>query len=316
MKVSVVIPTYNREQVITKAIDSILNQTWTNVEVIVVDDGSTDNTSHALRRYGNRISYVRIDNSGAAAARNVGVMNSTSDLVAFLDSDDTWHPDKLSRQIECINRTGARLCFCISTDDYGLILDDLQLMDPGLPRHGMKIYNPGDCRMFRYARHPFIQSLLVERDLLIKNGLFDSSLCVAEDTRLIYSLALQHGYSVVNSALVQISRHRECAGLSDSMEGSLALRRYECYARVQAEIWPRVAALDEDAAEAVRSNYLYFLSRLAEIHCAMKTYDEAKRYAKEGLVMQSGWASLCRNIMAIAAPSFLHYYAAGKWQCR
>jgi glycosyltransferase involved in cell wall biosynthesis len=97
-RVSVVIPTYNRSGLVTRAIDSVLAATSGEDEVIVVDDGSTDDTASAVRRFGDAVRYVRIDNAGPGAARNVGIRMARSPLVAFLDSDDTWMPDKVELQ--------------------------------------------------------------------------------------------------------------------------------------------------------------------------------------------------------------------------
>ena len=100
-KVSVVIPTYNRANVLPRAIDSVLQQTHENIELIVVDDSSTDNTREVVESYNdNRIRYTRLDsNSGANTARNTGINISSGDYIAFLDSDDEWLPSKISKQL-------------------------------------------------------------------------------------------------------------------------------------------------------------------------------------------------------------------------
>ena len=92
--ISVVIPTYNSARYLADSIDSVLNQTLTPLEVIVVDDGSTDETSHVVRRYQDRgpIRYFYQDNSGPSTARNRGIAESRGDLIAFLDADDIWAP--------------------------------------------------------------------------------------------------------------------------------------------------------------------------------------------------------------------------------
>lgn len=95
LSVSTVIPTYNRAHFVRRAVDSALGQSRPEDEVIVVDDGSTDDTAAVLAPYGDRIRYVRTANGGGGAARNVGVRHATRDLVAFLDSDDEWMPGKL-----------------------------------------------------------------------------------------------------------------------------------------------------------------------------------------------------------------------------
>ena len=94
--ISVIIPTYNREKYVSQAIDSVLAQTFTDYEVIVCDDGSTDRTSDALARYADRIRIVRTKQLGPGGARNAAAKLATGDYLSFLDSDDMWHPEMLS----------------------------------------------------------------------------------------------------------------------------------------------------------------------------------------------------------------------------
>src|SRR5437868_7134370 len=98
-KVSVIIPTYNRGKLITRAVNSVLNQTFNDFEIIIVDDGSKDETKNILMPYQNqkknRIKYFYQENRGISAARNRGIKESTGEYIAFLDSDDEWVSDKL-----------------------------------------------------------------------------------------------------------------------------------------------------------------------------------------------------------------------------
>ncbi len=98
--VSVVIPTYNYGRFVTEAVDCALNQTYRPLEVIVVDDGSTDNTRPLLAPYLDRIRYVHQANKGLSAARNTGIRHAQGQWVAFLDADDLWHPDKTRVQLD------------------------------------------------------------------------------------------------------------------------------------------------------------------------------------------------------------------------
>lgn len=99
-KITVIIPTYNRAELIGRAVRSVLDQTYTNLEVIVVDDGSTDDTERRVQAIkDDRLRYLRQKNAGASAARNAGVDQATAEIIAFQDSDDCWHPDKLEKQM-------------------------------------------------------------------------------------------------------------------------------------------------------------------------------------------------------------------------
>lgn len=100
-EVSVVLPTYNRSDTLKRTIDSVLRQTFNNFELIVVDDGSTDNTKDIVLSYNDkRITYIQHDNNkGGSAARNTGIETSSGEFIAFIDSDDEWQPEKLSKQL-------------------------------------------------------------------------------------------------------------------------------------------------------------------------------------------------------------------------
>ena len=112
--VSVIIPTYNREKTIIKCIDSVLKQTYKNIEVIVVDDCSSDNTEKIVKStYGTKVKYLKLKkNSGACIARNKGIDISKGEYIAFQDSDDVWHEDKLEKQLNIMIEQNADISFC------------------------------------------------------------------------------------------------------------------------------------------------------------------------------------------------------------
>ena len=108
--ISVIIPTYNRGYIIKKSIESVLAQTYTNFELIIVDDGSTDNTKQVIDEFKDyRIRYIFQNNAGACAARNKGISVSKGKYIAFHDSDDEWFPDKLKIQLSALKKTGAEI---------------------------------------------------------------------------------------------------------------------------------------------------------------------------------------------------------------
>ena len=314
-RVSVIIPSYNREKQVVAAVRSALDQSCAPFEVIVIDDGSTDSTWDALSPFRERIRYIKTPNSGASAARNIGVREARGEWIAFLDSDDTWDGTKLWRQLACVERTGAKVCFCVSIDQSGVTVDDLSRMDGDLVDGAEKFYPAGDCRLFKYPRHPFLQSLLVERHALMAVGMFDETLAVAEDTKLIQGLVLLYGYSVVNECLVTICRSRPDAGLSDTMDSERAFTRYGCYVRVQAEAYWRLVAIDSEAAILVRESLLYFVSRQAEIACSLGWRVVAKRYARSGVSPACGWKDLVRNLIILTAYPLAEKRFAAKWAC-
>lgn len=111
--VTVIIPSYNRADKLLVAVNSVLAQTWKDLEVIVVDDGSSDNTKEILSTINDqRLRYVYQDNAGACAARNRGITLAQGEYIAFHDSDDVWHTDKLQKQMEVFKNNDVDLVFC------------------------------------------------------------------------------------------------------------------------------------------------------------------------------------------------------------
>lgn len=112
--ISVIIPTYNRASLLPRALDSVLRQTWEDLEVIVVDDASQDDTPQVMAACTDpRVRYIRLEkNSGACVARNTGVAQARGEWIAFQDSDDLWLPEKLEKQMAYLAQTGADVVFC------------------------------------------------------------------------------------------------------------------------------------------------------------------------------------------------------------
>jgi glycosyltransferase involved in cell wall biosynthesis len=193
--VSVVIPTYNRRRFIAEAVDSALGQTWSDLEVIVVDDGSTDDTVALLdRRFGRKIRVVRLPtNRGQSTARNMGVAVATGEVVAFLDSDDVWLPHKLERQLPLFDDPAVQLVhgWIEPIDEAGLVLghltEDLQQRFERALRRGYDYAGVTEqwCMMWTSA-------VVIRRSLLETIGGFDPQLSDFEDWDLFWHCAL-HG---------------------------------------------------------------------------------------------------------------------------
>lgn len=106
-KVSAIIPFYNGAEWLSEAVRSVLDQTYKNLEIIVVNDGSKEDVQPFLDKYGDKIKYFYQENAGSAAARNLAMRNATGDYYALLDSDDMWFPDKIARQVAFMEKTGV-----------------------------------------------------------------------------------------------------------------------------------------------------------------------------------------------------------------
>ena len=124
--VSVIIPTYNRAHIIRRAIESALSQTYPRLQVLVLDDGSSDNTRAIAETFGSRVSYARQPNAGVSAARNLGMRHARGEFIAFLDSDDRWRPWKIEAQISALARhpeAGLAWTDMAAVDDTDQLLD-------------------------------------------------------------------------------------------------------------------------------------------------------------------------------------------------
>jgi len=205
--VSAIIPTFNRGYVVSKAIDSILNQTYTHTEIIVVDDGSTDDTQQILAGYGDRIRVVYQKNAGPSAARNRGILASKGEVVAFLDSDDIWLPAKLERQISLLqkvpNTVPCCLCNGITKDPSGKVWDafDTGLLYPDCAE-GLWL-NTAEVLATRFIL--FCQLVAIRRDALERVGYFDEGLRFMEDYDLALRLSAEGPWGFIREPLATMT---------------------------------------------------------------------------------------------------------------
>jgi glycosyltransferase involved in cell wall biosynthesis len=199
--VSVVIPTHNRANLIGRAISSALAQDYENLEILVIDDGSTDNTPDVVSGY-DSVRYVRLDtNRGGSAARNHGIRIAKGELVAFLDSDDEWLPTKVSRQVALMlssPETGA--VYCRHFSEYEATGHRFEEFPP--------IYRGAIRSVLLSGRCPRTVSLfLVRRDALIGVGGFDEELAGFQDTDLWIRLSENWEFNAVDEALAIVYEH-------------------------------------------------------------------------------------------------------------
>jgi len=166
--VSVIIPTYNGAAFAVEAVDSVLAQTRPPDEIIVIDDGSTDDTQSRLARYADRIRYIRQSNGGVANARNHGIQESRGSLIAFLDGDDRWLPEKLERQLECLAAHPEADLIHTNFLHWNDHTGELTPVKPGLERY------TGSCfQEFFWRCGVKTSTVLLTRRCLERVGLFD-----------------------------------------------------------------------------------------------------------------------------------------------
>lgn len=245
--VSVVIPTYNRSSVIGHTIEDVLKQTYSNLEIIIVDDGSTDDTEAVLQRFGNSIRYVKQENAGPAAARNRGIEIARGEIIAFQDSDDLWHPSKIERQVRLLEDAGPAVpcCLCNTTLCFadGRVTTSFRNapIDP-LIEEGIWT-NPAAVLTTRFIL--FDQAVAIRAAVLRKTGGFDTTLKYLEDYELPLRLALEGPWAFIRTPLAtwrQGSVHSWSQKASEE-----ALLTQECQVALRQRILQRLNDRDGDA---------------------------------------------------------------------
>jgi len=213
-KVSVVIPTYNRAEKVRKGVESVLAQSFADIEVIVVDDGSSDDTGRSLKNeFGDRIRYFFQANQGVSAARNKGIEEARGEWIAFLDSDDLWEKEKLEYQLNALEQLGSECCACY-TDvvlmNHPETRTFFQMAGSGRRHEGAigvnqdimeVLVSPGGAGML-----VCISSLVARADAVRRAGGFDPDLGFYADTEFMFRLALLAGFCYVNRTLVRFDR--------------------------------------------------------------------------------------------------------------
>ncbi|MGH7146336.1 MAG: glycosyltransferase [Nitrospiraceae bacterium] len=209
--VSVIIPTHNCAAFIVDTLKSLEAQTYTNFEIIVVDDGSTDNTGTVLAPYCDRIRCIHQENRGAAAARNAGIRQAQGEFLAFLDADDVWFPPKLELQVQAFkSHPEAGLAFAdfLDFDDSGVTrqsrLNTWPEARAWFERHRVEGSEIACGHMYGEllaANWIHASSAIVRRDVLSEVGWFDESLRAGEDLELWLRVAQRYPFLCVNRVL-------------------------------------------------------------------------------------------------------------------
>jgi len=190
--VGVVIPAYNAEKFVARAIESVLSQTRRADEIIVVDDGSTDSTAAEVGKFGPRIRFVRQENGGASAARNAGIEAATSEWIAFLDADDEWLPEKLQLQIEHLK--GNPVLMWTTANFYRCLCDENRRgcnVNPKLAAKalGGKEYFDDFFRTSLPHGCGWTGTMLIQKEVLQEVGMFRLGQLMANDLDMWFRIA-------------------------------------------------------------------------------------------------------------------------------
>ncbi len=203
--VSVIISTYNRADLLPDAIESLLNQTYVPDEIVVVDDGSTDNTSDILALYAPSVIAITQPNRGPSAGRNVGLRIATGDLIAFLDSDDTLHSNSIERRVQILNTHPA----------YRVVYTDVTLVDMntsellGTYAQTRRGFRPSGDVFFHQTCYNLapIHAFMFYRTCLEQIGLFDEALHYHEDADFWQRMASHYDFIYLNESLASYRVH-------------------------------------------------------------------------------------------------------------
>jgi glycosyltransferase involved in cell wall biosynthesis len=207
-EVSVVIPTYNSATLLCEAVESVLEQTYQDFEIIVVDDGSTDNTRQMAEVFrGPKVKYIFQPNQGPPVARNTGIRASSGRLVAFLDADDIWLPFKLELQVKALeNSPQAGLAYCdmflYDMDQQAVIGAPFLQRCPRPPPRG-EVFAELSHRFFG---HP--STTIIRREVFDRVGFFDESLRYCDDYDMLFRIASRFEFELVSAPLVAYRFHK------------------------------------------------------------------------------------------------------------
>lgn len=197
--VSVIIPTYNRAQFLGETIQSVLDQTYTDYEIIIVDDGSTDNTRDVIAQFDTpKLRYIYQENQGVSAARNNGIQQARGEYIAFLDSDDVFLPQRLEKCINYLQQhpsVGLVHTGYIHIDEKNNPIGEVQI--PPVSGHSYRLMLVEMYMLIPVIRH----------DVLKNSGGFDTNLRLGEDPDLWTRIARQYEFGVIPECLSKIRIH-------------------------------------------------------------------------------------------------------------
>ncbi|MEI8218758.1 MAG: glycosyltransferase, partial [Elusimicrobiota bacterium] len=289
--ISVIIPVYNRAKYIAVCLESIFRQTYTDFEILVVNDGSTDDLEEVLIPFADKIRYFSKPNGGAASARNVGIENARGEYVAFLDSDDLWFDFKLELEYAVLSRL-PRVGFVHT--DFSLFSDEKDLITPSHMReyfHILEEYNltfdaiypstasladlnisvnhvPGETKLFWgciaekliYGPMYLTSSTLIRRECIASIGLFDQRYITAEDFDFLARLG--KNYEVAYIAAATLKYRRNDSGQLSSY--AMQLDTHRAWLSIATELWKhdeKFYAKHKKFVDWRLSHYLYALGK-------------------------------------------------------
>lgn len=278
-KVSIVIPVYNGEGYVNEAINSALAQTYENCEIIVVNDGSTDNTEAIVNTYGNKIRYFSKENGGVSSALNVGIEHMEGEYFQYLPHDDLLHPEKIEKNIRAIQQSGNDMSIIWSGWNF-------KYMDErGLKKFEI-LSKYTDEEQITNSVFPLLFSLvntvtvLINKKFFEKAGLFDTRLYTSQDYDMWFRTFIDQKTIYLKEALIDYRVHNQQGSQADSefIENCIQMSEY------------MVANLSDEQVENIfGSKYRFF-------------YYMLDFYKHQG--WKDSYENLCRKFQACDEPSY------------
>lgn len=331
--VSVIIPTYNRAGFISDAVQSVLDQTYKNIEIIVVDDGSTDGTKDVLAPFMDNIRYYYTENSGAAHARNIGLKAAVGKYIAFLDSDDAYLPYKLELQVSFMeSHPEAGMVFTeVSSTDGKSILEEYHLRtfhslynrkgwsyDDLYPVKGELTFKPLDMPVpyyigdiFKYTllgTFVFSNTALFPAEVLKKTGYQNEAYRVAEDYELMVRICKHYKVGFLNIPTYIYLYHDDQISMVNQ---AITKKKLAKEIEIEEVIIQTVLDWGYSDGEYYSKNKEWLDRHLAEMHlCAGQKWLEygdpkrAREYFKKGLSFDPSWHENRRYLYASFLPPF------------
>jgi glycosyltransferase involved in cell wall biosynthesis len=266
--VSVIIHTYNNEKFIAETVESVLNQTYKDYEIIVVDDGSVDGTRDALLPYMHGIRYHYKENGGIASAKNAGISLSQAEFIAFLDHDDLWVPDKLKLQMECFNEN----------PQVGLIYAKYTSFRDGKELRTKPEKGYSGWIFKALLAKSFIQTstVIVKRECLNAVGPYDESFSLGDEYDMFLRISKRFQCGFIDKGLTRYRVHETNASKNDFLFDNENLGVYK-------KIYNNFTDLDGEEKKILRKRIARYSMKVAKGLYSQGKLDESKKYQKEAL---------------------------------
>jgi glycosyltransferase involved in cell wall biosynthesis len=308
--VSVVIPTYNRIRQVVTALNSVLAQSYSSFEVIIVDDGSDDGTrEHVERLISGRLTnepairYVFQSNQGSSAARNRGIAEARGEWIAFLDSDDIWYPDKLEWQVRATE---------LYKDGCGACVTDARLVnDSGMESTSFRAAGKCYSQEIGLAEnvvenlawsfdHFWVTCLLVRSEVARKIGGFDPNIRFCEDHDFNFRLSLVTSFCYVNKVLVQLDRSPASSTIRPWEKAEVRLQNKQ----KMLDKWLEITTLPPKARKIILRNLRQAYSAWANWYLETEQYEQARRALSKAMKIELTGPLMIKWMLAWIAPSF------------